>query len=243
MNKQNSAENISKNETIINNTSKEKIDSEDQFLLNLNKKSLNNKNSIDPPNNRKIKKMSNLSEPTEEIFSINRQGNMSMFLFNKKGEPLIVIGPNWRLAITMKIIIDICSFCYFYFLWNTLFKFMLYIGLIIFSIQSGVYLIIILMNPGIPSKELWLENYNNSEEIGTYRICNICKIIMINKDKTDHCEECNVCIIGADHHCPWTSKCIGKRNKTIFYIFVFSTFVLLIYFFCGTIVSLAIFVE
>ena len=33
MNKQNSAENISKNETIINNTSKDKIDSEDQFLL------------------------------------------------------------------------------------------------------------------------------------------------------------------------------------------------------------------
>ena len=56
---------------------------------------------------------------------------------------------------------------------------------------------------------------------------------MRNEDKTNHCDECNIYIIGADHHCPWTSKCVGANNKKIFYIFVFSTFILLIYFICG----------
>ena len=234
-----STENISKDETVINKTPKDKVDSENLQLLNTNNESQKNKYNN---NDRKIRKKPNLSESKEEIFSINRKGNVSMFLFNQKGEPLIVIGPNWGLAFTMKIIIDIASFCYFYFLWNILYKFMIYIGLLIFSIQSVVYLIVILINPGIPSQDLWLENYSHLDEIGSYRICNICKIIMRNEDKTDHCEECNVCIVGADHHCPWTSKCVGKRNKKLFYVFVFSTFGLLIYYFCGGILSLFIMV-
>eukprot|EP00914_Ancora_sagittata_P013688 GHVO01026933.1.p1 GENE.GHVO01026933.1~~GHVO01026933.1.p1 ORF type:complete len:237 (+),score=31.38 GHVO01026933.1:24-734(+) len=32
-----------------------------------------------------------------------------------------------------------------------------------------------------------------------------------------HCDDCGVCIKGFDHHCPWTSKCIGSRNAPIFY--------------------------
>lgn len=30
-------------------------------------------------------------------------------------------------------------------------------------------------------------------------------------------------IIGYDHHCPWTSKCIGEGNLKGFYVFVIST--------------------
>ena len=182
------------------------------------------------------------SKPDNEIFNINRKGNMLMFLFNKEGVPLIAIGPNKNLAFTTMIIIDIFSFCYFFFLWNILFKFYIYIGLIIFLIQTISYLITILINPGIPSKDLWLENYKHLDEIGTYRICNVCKIIMRNEDKTDHCDECNICIIGADHHCPWTSKCVGTNNKNMFYIFVFTTFTLLIYFICGAFL-LVVFID
>ena len=217
---------------------KDKYDSENQHLLketNSPKKSYDNnniENSLDSINKK------NQNSITEEQFIINRKGNMFMFLFNKDGEPLIVIGPNWQLAFLMFIIIDVVSICYFYFLWDMLFKFMRVIGIIIFINQMGVYLITILINPGIPPKELWLENYKHLDEIGTYRICNVCKIIMRNEDKTDHCDECNICIIGADHHCPWTSKCVGANNKNMFYIFVFSTFTLLIYFICGAFLTI-----
>jgi hypothetical protein len=215
------------------NTIKDKGDSEEQQLLKENDSPKKDSNII--PNYSVNKKESSDADLNceKEFINIDRKGNMLMFLFNKKGEPLIVIGPNWQLAFIMFIIVNIISFCYFFFLWNFLFVFLRIIGIIIYLIQTGSYLTTILMNPGIPSKELYLENYNNLDEIGSYRICNVCKIIMRNKDKTDHCDECNICIIGADHHCPWTSKCVGKNNKNMFYIFVFSIFALLIYFFCG----------
>lgn len=47
---------------------------------------------------------------------------------------------------------------------------------------------------------------------------------------TVHCEECEVCIEGYDHHCPWTSKCIGKKNLTYFYIWIFSSLFSIVYF-------------
>jgi hypothetical protein len=34
---------------------------------------------------------------------------------------------------------------------------------------------------------------------------------------TYHCEECNICINGYDHHCDLFSKCIGSRNIIYFY--------------------------
>ena len=222
------------------NSFKEKADAEIQHLLNspMNPNNNNNQNIFVFNGNNKEKTITKSSKPEQEVFNINRKGNMKMFFYNKKGDPLIVIGPNWQLAFIMLISIDISSICYFYFFWNMLFKFLRYLGIIIFLIQSTIYLITILINPGIPSKDLWLENYKHLDEIGTYRICNICKIIMKNEDKTDHCDECNICIIGADHHCPWTSKCVGANNKNMFYIFVFSTFTLLIYFICGAFLTI-----
>ena len=35
-----------------------------------------------------------------------------------------------------------------------------------------------------------------------------------------HCHDCKVCVLELDHHCPWTGKCIGKRNLKFFYAFL-----------------------
>lgn len=40
------------------------------------------------------------------------------------------------------------------------------------------------------------------------------------KPRTFHCKRCNVCVEDHDHHCPWTSKCIGKNNLTRFNVFL-----------------------
>ena len=172
-----------------------------------------------------------------KIFKANRKGNMLMMLYNKNGEPLIVIGPHWPFTICMMTFIDTITFCYFYFLKNLIPTFVYYLGLLIAIFQILSYIIIFLKNPGIPPKELWMENYfkekHDLDDVGSYRICNVCKIIMKTNDDTDHCEECNICVIGADHHCPWTSKCIGRNNIKMFYIFLGSTLTLIIYFFVG----------
>ena len=42
---------------------------------------------------------------------------------------------------------------------------------------------------------------------------------MTPDSNTEHCSDCGVCIEGMDHHCPWSSKCIGKGNLKIFWAF------------------------
>ena len=165
-----------------------------------------------------------------------RKGNMIMMCYNSNGEPLIVIGPHWPFTICMMVFIDIFTFFYFHFLKNILYSTIKNIGLVISFIQVFSYLLIFLLNPGIPQKELWIENYfknkntSTPDDIDSYRICNICKIVRRNSDNTHHCEECNICVKGMDHHCSWISICISKKNKKLYFIFLVSTFLMLIYF-------------
>ena len=44
-----------------------------------------------------------------------------------------------------------------------------------------------------------------------------------------HCYECGVCVDNLDHHCPWTGKCIAKKNLTTFYVFIWSLVLHLIF--------------
>jgi len=49
-------------------------------------------------------------------------------------------------------------------------------------------------------------------------VCNICKVD--RPLSASHCYTCNVCVDELDHHCPWTGKCIAKKNLKVFYIFI-----------------------
>lgn len=44
-----------------------------------------------------------------------------------------------------------------------------------------------------------------------------------------HCNDCGVCIEGYDHHCLYTSKCIGSKNIMTFHAFLTLMFVLMLY--------------
>ena len=74
-------------------------------------------------------------------------------------------------------------------------------------------------DPGIifkfPASDLEnLEDQSSSDLIE----CSICNI---GRPKyASHCYECGVCISEIDHHCPWTGKCIGKKNLVPFYWFL-----------------------
>merc|ERR1711884_948437 len=54
------------------------------------------------------------------------------------------------------------------------------------------------------------------------RYCVACGIIQPRG--TMHCEHCQVCILGWDHHCPWMSKCIGEANLEAFHTFLIVSF-------------------
>ena len=195
--------------------------------------SLTSKKNYTPPNISLSSDFSSLSRKKIGPQNRTRKGKMLMFYFDENLEPLIVIGPHWPITLITMLIIDSFTFCYFYFLWNYINIFVRNFGLFLSFVQISSYLTCSLMNPGIPPKELWIENYfKNKNNFGQnmHKICKECKIIMRISDKIVHCDDCNMCIMGMDHHCIWISKCIGQKNKKTFYIFMASTFTLLIYF-------------
>ncbi len=97
------------------------------------------------------------------------------------------------------------------FFYSKLFKFgfpFLHIIIIIFSI------ILYLINPGVVYK-------SESSNLINKNKCVICGIIYNQNLRIKHCNLCNVCIYGYDHHCGVIGKCVGKKNFVIF-IFTFS---------------------
>ena len=94
-------------------------------------------------------------------------------------------------------------------------------GILVYILFILLHLITSLINPGIPPKKYFLENFNmNQSDIHNYVICRRCKIIMDLDKGTEHCIDCDICVMGNDHHCQWTSKCIGKNNLLLFKCFI-----------------------
>ena len=106
-----------------------------------------------------------------------------MFLFNKNNEPWIVLGPDWFSSLIVISFFVVFLFLYFYFLRNLIISNIQFYGKVLSFIVIILYLICILKNPGIPPKELWIENYfknkkNKDDDINfTIKICRDCKII------------------------------------------------------------------
>mgnify|MGYP003295712785 CR=1 FL=1 len=64
----------------------------------------------------------------------------------------------------------------------------------------------------------------------SFRQCKDCKLWINTIEGTQHCNICNVCIEGYDHHCSWMNTCIGKGNLKYFYLYVLGTAIFIIYF-------------
>ena len=62
---------------------------------------------------------------------------------------------------------------------------------------------------------------------GGWRYCDLCSVYQ--PPNAVHCPECNVCIMGYDHHCPWMGMCIGERNYRAFMVFNISWLLYLLY--------------
>ncbi len=102
----------------------------------------------------------------------------------------------------------------------------------IYLCQVSSYLLTGLVNQGLAiNNDMDIET-----EVRNKQICPYCKNFNQKGEGIEHCIDCGICIegmfyyiIGFDHHCPWTSKCIGRGNIKYFYMFIISTFTLLLY--------------
>ena len=101
----------------------------------------------------------------------------------------------------------------------------LIVGILVYLFFFVTYSLTCLMNPGIITPDYYLENYKADKmNIQNYRICKKCNAVMDLDKGVEHCYDCDVCIMGNDHHCPWSSKCIGKNNISMFRLFICSIF-------------------
>lgn len=93
----------------------------------------------------------------------------------------------------------------------------------VLTAASCILLLVVgLMDPGIlpyhAEPPLGAEAWPFSQQAKTYR-----------PPDALYTRDCNVIVDGFDHVCPWTGTAIGRRNITVFYIFLCSLFVLVCY--------------
>ena len=211
---------------------KKKEESDKLELVNIgNKNEISNSSNS---NNNSFSLSSSIDYNNQDKINRSRKGKMKMFLYNKNDIPLIVLGPNWfgsLLKLIAVIILIVFYFNYFKDLMNPTIHFY---GIIISFIYIIIYLICFLINPGIPPRDLWLENYfqnknNDTNKNYPIKICKDCKIIIESTEHIEHCKLCDICIMDMSYHSQWIGKCVGRKNKFYYYCFLFMSTVLGVY--------------
>lgn len=186
---------------------------------------------------------------SESIFTSQRVGNIKFF-FNGR----IAIGPDWRVMLVPLISLLIGSLLYSCYT-NTITAFRIIIG--IFGPISILLLCLCGMrNPGLCPKELpppitapprepleVVIHYKTFSgmtvsEPAELKWCYSCN--MYRPLRAVHCRFCDVCVCRREHHCPWSSLCIGAHNYLPYFCFLWCTFAVVFVAFCGSIASLTV---
>eukprot|EP00347_Sterkiella_histriomuscorum_P004329 403360859 len=170
-----------------------------------------------------------------------RLGNLICYWYNSQNSPRIVIGPDWVFSVIELIIMNGLA-GYFVFTTDSVKHSHLFgIGFMTLLLQDISFIWLVLQNPGLPSRDIKIhtDSYINKVRIlKPHLFCSLCKVVYRQDTETEHCMSCGYCIEELDHHCPWSSKCIGRGNMLMFKAFLFMTVALMVYLFSGGMFSI-----
>ena len=170
-----------------------------------------------------------ISIEVSKHYLYKKLGNCYSFLGNKKGDPLFIIGPDWKKFIYLFFAITVVFLCFCKEKWQNLSGFMKFVGLLFYFSYFISHIYTEIINPGHPKHNL---DSKTGEPRKKFDYCSICKIWVNKELNTKHCERCDICIEGHINHYKWTSKCIGKNNQMFYYIFLISLAFMFGYIFC-----------
>ena len=156
-------------------------------------------------------------------------GNCFTFFGDRKGDPLIILGPNWIKFFLILIATSLFYFYFSYIKWNNLGGLMKFVGTMIYLSYFLSHSYTEFINPGYPKHNL---DSKTGEPRTKYDYCQICKMWVSKEKKTKHCEKCDICIEGHMKHYKWMSKCIGKNNQMSYYFFLVSFAFIFSFIFC-----------
>lgn len=142
------------------------------------------------------------------------------------------IGPHWLFSIVLFVFMIGFTGFYGFLAMNILTWYYTIPGILLILLTFYVFIQLLASDPGVLRKSSYesASAYQGMEQLFTSnggRECSICDIIQ--PAEALHCEYCHVCVDGYDHHCPWTSKCIGSKNLREFQLFLFFGFGTLFY--------------
>jgi hypothetical protein len=210
--------NIENNENNINNENSNNANNNNLSLKSKETQiSKLNKNTI--PN---YLKDCNEDEIINEKFIFKFKGR-SLFIFGDKyGNPFFIIGPHWPMYFCYCGTVTLfMSIIYFSKYWKKMSNFSKFLGQFIYLFYFIFYTLTFLLNPGYPRNTV---GRRIGKPRNDYYFCDICEFWIYKDSLTSHCFDCNICIEGYDHHCPWTGHCIGKKNLFYFYCFLIGSF-------------------
>ena len=163
----------------------------------------------------------------EPIKLFKKVGNTFFVFVDSYGNPLLIIGPHFGLYCCVTGIASILMLVLYIKFWGKLSEFIRILGHVCYFMFLFSYSYASLINPGYPKNTI---ERNIGIPRKNYYFCELCRFWIRKGSFACHCFDCNICIEGFDHHCPWTGHCIGKRNKFAFYVFLVSIVVLMVYF-------------
>ncbi len=167
------------------------------------------------------------SKNKTDKFFYKKVGECNFFFGDDDGNPLFIIGNQWQIFLFLSLLFDSIIIIFLYIFYSNNKTIQYTIGIIILSVFQLSFTLLFILNPGYPKNN---QGRQYGEPRPKYKMCNKCGFWVEIDKNVNHCYECNICIEGYDHHCSIICKCIGRRNKYLFYVFMISTILLLAYF-------------
>ena len=167
--------------------------------------------------NKNIDEQIKTNNAINKSFFYHKLGNCHAFFGNESGDPPIIIGPQWPMFIALTLIINGIVWFFIIRFWHTYSKFYKSVGIFFVSFFQITFTYCFFVNPGFPKNDIGRQTGIPKEQ---YKFCPECKFYYDLNKNVNHCFDCGICIEGYDHHCPWTSKCIGRNNLYSFYSFM-----------------------